>query len=307
MTRAALCGGPELRAAASVLGVVEADPPQLVIVDTGSAEGIARAAALDPDLPRVLVADGAVVPLLRAAGSSRITSLATPEALGPLVASAAPPVERVTRRVVLTAARGGVGRTLLATNLARRMSRRMALWLVDATGTGAAAWWLRVEGRPWAELELLAGELSFEHLRVVAAEPAAGLRVLGGGGAAPSPELLASCLEAIAGAGELAVIDAPLLADERTRRLVEGSAHGSRTLVVSYDDPASLAALDAYGLEGAWLIASQSRGLGGRQALRSLPRDDAAVASAHGSRGVVAGALGRVYDDLAELIAIDAS
>lgn len=308
MTRAALCGGPELVAAAAVLGLVDGEPAQLALVDMRSAEGVARAAALPAAIPRVLLADPEGERLLRAAGAPYVTSLATPEALGPLVTGALPPARRgATRRVVLTAARGGVGRTLLAVNLARRVSGRCPLWLLDATGTGAAAWWLRAEVRPWSDFEPLAHELSLEHLRIVAAEPSPGLRLLGGGGPAPSVELLAACLARLDDAEELAVIDAPLLADERTGALVAGSGIDARTLVVSYADPASLAALDCHDLGQAWLIASQDKGLPGRSVFRALPRDEAAVSAAHGSRAAVSGALGRAYDDLAELIAIDAS
>lgn len=308
MTRAAICGGPELIAAAAAIGVVEAEPAQLAVVDMRSAEGVARAAALPAAMPRVLVADAEGERLLRAAGAHHVTSAATPEALGPLVVSALPPAQRdATRRVVVTAARGGVGRTLLAANLARRVSRRSALWLLDATGTGAAAWWLRAEARPWSDLEPLTRELSVEHLRVVATEPSPGLRLLGGGGPAPTVELLTACVASLCGAGELAVIDAPLLADERTRAVVDRSGLDSRTLVVSYADPASLAALDCYDLGQAWLIASQTKELSGRSVFRSLPRDEAAVAAAHASRAAVSGALGRAYDELAELVAIDAS
>lgn len=308
MTRAAICGGPELIAAAAAIGVVEAEPAQLVVVDLRSAEGVARAAGLPAAIPRVLVADPEDERLLRAAGASHVTSLATPESLGPLVVGALPPTQRdATRRVVLTAARGGVGRTLLATNLARRVSRRCALWLIDATGTGAAAWWLRAEVRPWSDLEPLTHELSVEHLRIVAAEPSPGLRLLGGGGPAPSVELLEACLASLAGAGELAFIDAPLLADERTRAMVDRSGADSRALVLSYADPASLAALDCHQVGQAWLIASQAKGLPGRSVFRALPRDEAAVSAAHGSRAAVSGVLGRAYDELAELVAIDAS
>ncbi len=172
MTRAAICGGPDLIAAATAIGLVDAEPAQLAVIDMRSDAGVARAAALPPAMPRVLVADAEDERLLRAGGAPYVTSAATPEALGPLVVSALPPTQRdATRRVVVTAARGGVGRTLLAVNLARRVSRRCALWLLDATGTGAAAWWLRAEVRPWSDLEPLTHELSVEHLRVVQRRP----------------------------------------------------------------------------------------------------------------------------------------
>lgn len=308
MTSAAICGGPELIAAASVIGVVEAEPAQLVLVDLRSAEGVARAATLPPELPRVVVVDAEGDLLLRAAGARHMTFAATPESLGPLVVSALPPTTRdAAHPVVVTAARGGVGRTLLATNLARRVSRRCPLWLLDATGTGAAAWWLRAEVRPWTELEPLAGELSVDHLRIVAAEPSPGLRVLGGGGAAPTVELLTACLASLAVSGDLAIVDAPLLADERMRAIGDRYGPDARTLVLSYSDQASLAALQVYDVSHAWLIASQARAVGERAVFRALPRDEASVAAAHGSRSAVSGPLGRAYDELAELVAIDAS
>ena len=308
MTRAAICGGPDLIAAAAAIGLVDAEPAQIAVIDMRSDAGVARAAVLPAAMPRVLVADAEGERLLRAGGAPYVTSAATPEALGPLVVSALPPTQRdAARRVVVTAARGGVGRTLLAVNLARRVSRRCALWLVDATGTGAAAWWLRAEVRPWSDLEPLTHELSVEHLRVVATEASPGLRLLGGGGPAPTVELLTACLVSLGGTGELTIVDAPLLADERTRAVMDRSGLDSRTLVVSYADAASLAALDCYDLGQAWLIASQAKELPGRSVFRSLPRDEAAVAAAHDSRAEVSGVLGRAYDDLGELVAIDAS
>lgn len=308
MTRAAICGGAELIAAAAAVGLVDSEPAQLAIVDMRDAAGVARAAALAPDTPRVLVTDADGARMLRAAGVRHVAESMAPEALGPLVAGALPPPHRdATRRIVVTAARGGVGRTMLVVNVARRISRRRPVWLVDATGTGAAAWWMGAEVRPWAELEPLSPELSVEHLRIVAAEPSPGLRVLGGGGAVPTTGLLASCLLDLAGAGELAIVDAPLLADERTRAMSEGPEGDSRILIVSYADPASLAVLEPHDVGQAWLIASQSRTLGGRRVFRVLPRDEAAVAEAYRSRSAVAGRLGRAYDELAELLTIDAS
>src|SRR5207248_1004767 len=70
------------------------------------------------------------------------------------------------------------------------------------------------------------------------------------------------------------------------------------------------ASLDAIDLPpDAWLIGSQggSLALGGREIFRVLPRDeDAVIAAASGPRAA-SGALGAAYDDLAGLIAIDAS
>lgn len=305
MTRVAICGGAELVAAAAVLGLVEGAEPELVLIDMRSDDAIARAAAFPPATPRVIIADGARAGLLRAAGTPHVATTAAPEVLGPLVTLALPPRTRAaTRSIVVTGARGGVGRTLLATNLARRLARRQPLWLVDATGTGAAAWWLRGEARPWSELEPLTGELSIEHLRIVAVEPMPGLRILGAAGPAPSARLLAACVQELA--QELVIVDAGLLADERTRALRERPADARRTLVMTYADPVSLAALEAHELEHAWVIASQGP-VAGRTALRTLPRDDGAVGAAMSGREPVGGRLGRAYDELAELVAVDAT
>ena len=58
-----------------------------------------------------------------------------------------------------------------------------------------------------------------------------------------------------------------------------------------------------------WLVASQSRSLrlGKRDVFRALPRDESAVAAALERRRTVGGQLGRAYDELAELLLIDAS
>ncbi len=305
MTRVAVCGGPELAAAAGVLGLVEAADPEVLLVDVRLEDAIARAATFAAETPRVIIADSPTAALLRAAGLPYIATTATPEVIGPLVVAALPRRARqATHRIVVTAARGGVGRTLLVTNLARRVARRCPLWVVDATGTGTAAWWLRAEARPWAELEPLVGELSLEHLRIVTAGADPGIRVLGGAGSSPSSALLAACVRQLA--DELVIIDAGLLAEERTRALRDVDDPVCRTLVLTYADPASVAALEPHDLGTAWLIASQVR-LAGREAFRTLPRDDDAVGAALAGRGSIGGKLGRAYDELAELIAIDAT
>lgn len=306
MTRVALCGGPDLIAAAAGLGLVESAPPDLVLVDTRDGAHLAAAGALPPELPRVLVAAAEQVSLLRAAGARHVALAATAHELGPLVAAAAPRrAAGATRRIVLTAARGGVGRTLLASSLARRLAHRMPVWLIDATGSGTAAWWLRADARPWRDLEPLLHELTLEHLRVVAAEPVPGLRVIGGAGSAPSSPLLEACLRELDRGDELQVVDAPALADPLCALASAGER--VRRLVLSYADLASLAALDAHDLEDAWLIASQCDALPARTTFRSLPRDDRAVASALASRTGIGGALGRAHDGLARLLALDAS
>lgn len=305
MTRVAVCGGAELAAAAETLGLVQAADPDLVLLDARSEEALTRAGAYAAEIPRVIVAAGAVAGLLRAAGSRHVAPAAAADVIGPHVAAAIPRATRqLTRRVVITAARGGVGRTLLATSLAQRLARTGPLWLLDATGTGAAAWWLQADARSWSELEPMTHELTIEHLRIVAVNPLPGLAVVGGPGPAPSVPLLEACLRELG--RELVLIDAPLLADERTRELRTGSDLARRTLVLTYPDSASLAALDAHDLAGAWLIGSQGRPPG-IDALRSLPRDDAAVAAALPARGRIGGKLGRAYDELAEILAIDAA
>jgi hypothetical protein len=80
--------------------------------------------------------------------------------------------------------------------------------------------------------------------------------------------------------------------------------------VMSYDDPISIAALAAADVpESAWLIASQSMAtsLGGRDVFRALPRAEGAIAAATSRPTALGGALGKAYDGLAEIIAIDAT
>lgn len=308
MIRAALCGGEELAEAAAVLGLREADGPEVVLLDARSPDAVARAAALPIDIPRVVVAEGPSAALLRSAGLAHVVSGTAPELIGPALARALPRRERsTTRLIVVTAARGGVGRTLLATQLARRLAARLPTWLVDATGTGAAAWWLRVEVGGWGDLEPMVSELTVDHLRVVAAQPSADLRVVGGAGAAPSFALLTRCIERLRQTEELVIVDAPLLSDERSRPGISAADPRARTLVVSYGDPASLAALEPYDLAGAWLIASQCGSLDGHSPFRVMPRDEGAVAAASTARAPIGGRLGRAYDDLAELLALDAT
>ena len=68
-----------------------------------------------------------------------------------------------------------------------------------------------------------------------------------------------------------------------------------RVLVLTYDDPVSLAALATSELPpGAWIIGSQSTASAmiGREIFRSLPRSDRDIAAAAGGARVVGGALG---------------
>ena len=308
--RAAVCGSAGLLESAAALGLDVGDgSPDLVLLEIGVEDALVRAAAIPAAVPRIVVADATRRDLVRALGleGARIAPSTEPHVLGPLVRAAFPPRPRqATRLVVITGARGGVGRSLLAANLATRLARRLTTWVVDATGTGALGWWLHVEARPWAELEAMAAELDADALRVVAAEPVPRLRMLGGPPVMPTRELLRAVIGALAAVDELVLVDAPSLADERARDL---TSLADRVLVPSYGDPASSAALASAGVdEGWWLLASQSSGsIGELETFRSLPRDEAAVSRALGSRDPVGGALGRAYDELAELLAIDAT
>ena len=309
--RVAICGGDELRAAAATLGleVCDAGRPDLVLVDLRDATACAVAAAVESGIPRVAVAGESERALAAALGYS-LSSIATtcePAALGPLVVAALPRTpRRATRLVVITAARGGVGRSLLAANLSRRLATRLTVAAVDATGTGALGWWLECAPRAWTELEGLTDELTAEHLAVVATE-SAGVRVIGGAPVTPTRALAEATVRAASSLADLVLVDAPVLADDRGRAL---AAIADRVLMLSYDDALSLASLDACEApSGAWLLASQSRSarIGEHAAFRALPRDEAAVGAALSGRRAVGGALGRAYDELAELIALDAS
>lgn len=309
--RAAICGGDDLRAAAATLGLEPSDTgrPDLVLVDLRDPSACVRAAAIESGVPRVAVAGESERALAAALGydASSIAGTCEPAALGPLVVAALPRTpRRATRVVVVTGARGGVGRSLLVANLARRLASRLTVAAVDATGTGALGWWLQCAPRAWTELEGLTDELTAEHLAVVATE-SAGLRVIGGAPVAPTRALAESTLRAAASLAELVFVDSPVLADDRGRAL---AALADRVLMLSYDDPLSLATLDASDVpSGAWLLASQSRTarIGEHAAFRALPRDEAAIGAALSGRRAVGGALGRAYDELAELIALDAS
>jgi hypothetical protein len=309
--RAAICGGPELHAAAATLGLEPCDAgrPDIVLVDLRDSTACAAAAVLEPGIPRVVVAGDAERALAAALGhdASTIASSCEAAALGPLVVAALPrPARRATRIVLVTAARGGSGRTLLAANLARRVATHLPVAAVDVTGTGALGWWLQCAPRTWTELEGLADELTAEHLAVVAAETA-GVRVVGGPAVAPTARLAESAVRAAASLAELVIVDAPLLADERCRSLIELA---DRMLLLSYEDPLSLAALDAIAIpDDAWLIASQARTarIADRPAFRAMPRDEAAVSAALSGQRAVGGALGRAYDELADVLLLDAS
>ena len=307
--RTAICGGDDLRRAAADLGLaVTTEQPEIALIDLRHSAGLAVAATLPPALARVVIADTAGRSLARALGwaEAAIVDACDPALLGPALRALVPPVSRkVTRVVLLTSARGGVGRTLLAVNLALRLARERSVLLVDATGSGSASWWLRADARPWTELEGLTAELSEDHLAVVASGGRGAPRVLGGAPRMPSLTLLLAAARAATALASLVVIDAPTLADERTRALQELA---DRVLVVSYDDPLARALLDAAEVPAAaWLVASQSRAvvIGDREVFCAIPRDENAVASAAQRRSPVGGPSGRAYDRLATILAED--
>jgi hypothetical protein len=310
--RVVLCGGSELASAAEVLGLIAVDAARadLALVDLRSSEALAEAATLAPELPRVVVLSDDQVGLAEALGVPRSSVATSCEAamLGPLIAATVPPPKRrSTRSVLVTSARGGAGRSLLVANLARRVAGLRATLCLDLTGDGTLSWWLGATSGSWSDLEDLTDELTAEHLGVVATDAGTGLRIIGGPPYAPSVRLTQSAFRAALELSEIVFVDAPTLADERTRRLVSSV---DRVLVLCYDDPISTAALASADVpEGAWLIASQSVAttLGGRDVFRALPRAEAAIAAATSRPGALGGPLGKAYDDLAELIAIDAT
>src|SRR5438093_1574806 len=74
---------------------------------------------------------------------------------------------------------------------------------------------------------------------------------------APTRALAESTVRAAGSLAELVLVDAPVLADERALAL---GTLAERVLVLSYDDPLSLATLDASDVPSdAWVIASQAR------------------------------------------------
>lgn len=305
MTRVAICGGDELRSACAVLELEASATPRLVLVDLRCPGAAREAAAFPADVPRVLIASAEQRACLGALGADGIAVVesADPAAIGPLIERLLPrPARDRTRVVTFTAARGGVGRTLGAANVARRLAGSCSVMAIDATGTGALGWWLGVAPRPWAELEVLSGELRAEHVELVATTVTARLSVVGGAPGAPTLGTLEATVAAARTLADIVVIDAPLLADERGRAC---AALGDRVLVLSYGDAASLATLTTAELpESSWIVGSQGPVT---EAFRVLPRDERAVGEMLERRGPVAGALGRAYDELADLLAIDAT
>jgi len=311
-TRVALYGGAELASAVDVLGLiaVEAARADLALVDLRDADALLGAAALAPELPRVVVLGEEQIALASALGipNRSVARSCEPAVLGPLIASALPSARRgSTRSILVTSARGGAGRSLLVANLARRLALVRSTLCLDLSGDGTLGWWLGAVTGGWADLEELTDELTAEHLGVVATEAAPGLRIVGGPPYGPSVRLAQSAFRAALELSELVLVDGPTLADERTRRLVPLF---DRVIVMSYDDPISIAALASADVpEKAWLIASQSTAtsLTGRDVFRALPRAEGTISAATSRPAALGGPLGKAYDELAEIIAIDAT
>ncbi|HEY7624263.1 MAG TPA: hypothetical protein VIA63_04490 [Candidatus Limnocylindria bacterium] len=310
--RAVVCGGREIADAAAVLGVtVVVDPSEaeLALVDLRDPDGVARAAILPPDLRRVAVVGEPHVTLAGALGvrPDSIARSCEPALLGPLIAAVLPSSRRrATRSILFTTVRGGTGRTLLASNLARRLASGRSTVVLDLSADGTLAWWLGATPTSWADLESLVDELSAEHLGVVATDAVPGLRVVGGPPRAPSARLAHAALKSALDLAEMVLIDAPPLADERTT-LLAGAV--DRVLVTTYDDPVSVAAMSAADVPAeAWIIVSQSAAtaIAGRDVFRALPRAADAIAAAAMRAAAIGGPLGRAYDELADLLAIDA-
>jgi len=309
--RVVVYGGPDLLASIVALGF-EAVPEgaDIAVVDARDQESLARAGSLPPGMPRIFVIEATQHGLIAALGvdPACVVDRCEPTSLGPAITAALPQRRRAsTRVIVVTSVRGGVGRTLLVTNLATRLAPKLRVCVIDATGTGAAAWWLGREARPWSALEGLVDELSAEQLSVLAEEVADGLRVVGGASMAPSEASLVATTRTATTLADVVIVDAPLVVDRLTHA---ARSIADRTLLLAYDEPFSVAAVQSIApSDDTWLIASQSRRprLGHADAFRALPRDEAAIAFALQRRGRVGGQLGRAYDDLAELLSIDAS
>jgi hypothetical protein len=305
VTRAALCGPFEEAGAVLGLDPVE-EMPEIVLVDLADPLAVDRASRFDRAIPRVAVGTADHEQLLRALGVTVLLATSThPAIIGPLVEAARPPAgRRATRTILVTGVRGGAGRTLLVAGLATRLATRSSVLVLDLTGTAAAGWWLGLSGGSWSDLEGLKDELTSEHLAVVAAEEGQ-LRLVGGAPAMPSPALALSATRAAGALADVVLVDSPPLNDERT---VAARELADRTLVVVTDDPVSAAQLSTLpDEERTWIIASRATAtrIAGRPAMRSLPEDPRAIRGAVESRSGIGGALGRAYDDLAELIAID--
>ena len=302
-----LACGQTFAEAVAVLGLEPVDDhPDLVLVDLDDDPAVERAASIPPDVPRIAVVGADRDRILRAAGSTVPVALTShPAAIGPLVAAITPaPARSPTRVIVVTGVAGGVGRTLLAVDLAVRLAAHASVLVLDATGTGAAGRWLGLAPGSWSDLEGLVDELTAEHIEVVASERER-IRLIGATGAMPSPAVMAAAARVSRGAVDVVLVDAPSLVDERTRAVMDLA---DRILVVASEGAAASGLLDGVaGDDRTWIIASRTRGerLGHHPVMRSLPDDPASIRAAERARSVVGGALGRAYDDLAELLLLD--
>ena len=308
-SRVLVLGPAELTSSVSRLGFeTTTERPELAVIDLRDAGARVAAAALPSELPRVLVAGDVEREYAAAIGAmTSIVDSCEPARLGPAIVARLPATIRPrTRTVLVTGARGGVGRTLLVTNLAHRLAPAHEVCVVDATGSGAGAWWLHCDPSPWSSLEGLVGEMTAEHLGVAATLARPAIRYVGGPGGTPSAAILSATIRIAPELGWLVLVDAPPLFDATTRL---ARTVAERVLVLTYDDPASLTALDHAIETDDWLVVSQARTMkiGTHAVFRALPRDEPAVATAAARRQPVGGALGRAYDELAEIIAIDAS
>ena len=308
-SRIAVFGDDGLVASVIALGFEVADDAPCAVVDAGDAEALARASHLPATVPRVVIAAPQDHARLCALGldAARIATDRSAAAIGPAISALLPQGVRSRSRVVLIAgAAGGVGTTLLATNLARRVARVIRTCVIDITGSGAAGWWCGVDLASWAELEPLASELGADHIPLVSREASADLYLIGGGGAAPSEAIVSATLRAAVSAFDVVIVDAePVYALRDPLHTL-----ADRVLVLSRDDAMSAAALTCPWLaEDDWLIACgpSVRQLSGRDVFRALPWDDDAVSSARSRRGAVGGRLGRAYDELAEIISVDSA
>lgn len=307
----AICGA-ELTPAAEALGLMVVDPARadLALIDLRDQGAVRLAGGLRRDLPRVVVVADDQVDVAEALGvaSTSIARSCEPAVLGPLVAAALPQARRrSTRSVLVTSVRGGVGRSLLVANLARRIAPARSTLCIDLTGDGALGTWLGARAPAWSDLEGVADELTAEHLAVIASETSPSLRLVGGPPFAPSLRLARAVVRAALDLSEIVLLDAPRLAEVVTRDLVPAV---DRLIVMSYEDSVSMSCLAAADIpDAAWLISSQSvaTSLAGRDVFRSLPRAESAVAAASSPARGVGGVLGKAYDELAEIIAIDAT
>ena len=310
--RVAVLGGDQVRVTVAALGfeVADVERAQIAVVDARDRDALARAAALPAALPRLTIVAGEEQAFFAALGMdpARMVTSVDAAIVGPALVALMPVASRGATRVVsITGSRGGVGRTLLAANLARRVAKRLRVCAIDATGSGALAWWLRVSPKPWSDIEAVANELTAEQLSLVADTETDGPRVIGGPLVAPSTAALTAAVRVASAAHDLLIVDAPIACDPLAHVLA-GAA--DRRMILTYEDPWSELVLDTANLaERDWLIASQSkaRTVMRHQTFRSLPRDEGSVSAAIASRSPVAGALGRAYDELAELLVIDAT